>query len=527
MSWSPFFSGTVAQNHLLSLACLLLIRGVILIFAIFRSGIGLGPDEAQYWLWSRHLDFGYYSKPPGIALEIFLGTQLFGDTVLGVRFGALVIGSLLPIAVYVLAGCCGLKPTTAFWAGVVMAICPAGVLGSFLATTDAGYVLLWTVACAIVAQALRLGQAPNYRALGAVIAFGALFKWPIYLFWLLLLPFCLLANRLRSWQMIQGIAISLLGLVPSLIWNQRHDWVTFRHVASTIWEGTGVGDSIAGELFKGNFLEFLGAQIALLSPVFFGLFVCSMWVFLQRRRRLGLPLFFCGYVSVTIFCIYMIASLFMKMQGNWAVYAYPTAIVLITWYACEWIREGKSLLLVGGLISCLLTTFAFSLPMIQAKGLLPAIPIDYRLNPFRVNLGWEPLETFLKEDGYDPTEHFLASDRYQTSAILSGYSEGHQRSYVLNLGRARKNQFSVWPNLADERAGQTGFFVAIDDRSKTSQQRAALVAQRQEQLSDYFRTVEYLGERPLFQAYGRHVKHALIFRCCDYNSNTPADPNQY
>ena len=25
------------------------------------------PDEAQYWSWSRHLAFGYFSKPPIIA----------------------------------------------------------------------------------------------------------------------------------------------------------------------------------------------------------------------------------------------------------------------------------------------------------------------------------------------------------------------------------------------------------------------------------------------------------------------------
>lgn len=500
-------------------------RAVILIFAMFRSGIGLGPDEAQYWLWSQHLDWGFYSKPPGVAIEIYLGTLLFGDNVLGVRFGALVIGLILPIAVYCLASSCGLKPTTAFWAGVVMALCPAGVLGSFLATTDAGYVLFWTIACVILARALRLGQMPNYRLLGAVIAFGALFKWTIYIFWPLILPFSLWASRLRSWQMLQGIGISALGLVPSLVWNQRHDWVTFRHVWGALVSG--IEEPATDRLFRGNFFDFFGAQVALLSPVFFGLLLGAVWVLAQRRRKLGLPLFFCGYVSVCIFGLYLLSSLFVKLQGNWAVYAFPTAIVLLSWYACEWLRVGKSLLFIGGLVSCLLTTLTFSLPMIQSKGLMAAIPIDYRLNPFRTNVGWESLESYLKEDGYDPSEHFLVSDRYQTSAILSGYSEGHQRSYVLNLGKARKNQFSIWPTLAEERPGQTGFFVAVDDRSSTAQQRAERVAQHKEQLADYFRTVEYLGERPLFHAYGQNVKCAFVFRCCDYNCNMPVEPNKY
>ena len=42
--------------------------------ALFRTPLELYPDEAQYWLWSRTLDFGYYSKPPVIAWAIWATT---------------------------------------------------------------------------------------------------------------------------------------------------------------------------------------------------------------------------------------------------------------------------------------------------------------------------------------------------------------------------------------------------------------------------------------------------------------------
>lgn len=524
-AWLPTLSGTMVQNHLLSLICLLLLRAVVLIFALSRSGIGLGPDEAQYWLWSRHLDWAYYSKPPGIAWEILLGTHIFGDSLIGVRSVALILGSLLPIGVYFLAICSGLKPTTAFWAGVVMAVCPAGVLGSFFATTDIGYVLCWTFACVLIGLALRKGERPNYRALGAILAVGALFKWPIYTFWLLLAPFSLINTRLRSWTMLEGIAISALGLIPSLVWNSQHEWVTFRHVWTTITGGPGASASVG--LFRGNFIEFLGAQVALLSPIFFLLLLGSTWILAQRRRRLGLPLFFCGYITVTVLGFYLIASLFLKIQGNWAVYAYPTGVVLLSWYACEWLRDGKTYLFLGGLLSFLLTLFAFSIPTIQSEGIASSLPIPYSFNPFRTNMGWENLEEILKEDGYDPSEHFLASDRYQTSAILSRHSEGHKRSYILNLGQSRKNQFSIWPSLVAEQKGRTGYFVFVDERNASPESQKALIAEREEQLSDYFRSIQFVGQHPLFHSYGKEVKRALVFRCCDYNCNTPADPDQY
>jgi hypothetical protein len=43
-------------------AAVLLIAGLTLIrlVALFSTPLELYPDEAQYWLWSRALDFGYY-----------------------------------------------------------------------------------------------------------------------------------------------------------------------------------------------------------------------------------------------------------------------------------------------------------------------------------------------------------------------------------------------------------------------------------------------------------------------------------
>ena len=36
------------------------------------------PDEAYYFVWSKHLDASYYSKGPAIAWTIWAGTSLFG-----------------------------------------------------------------------------------------------------------------------------------------------------------------------------------------------------------------------------------------------------------------------------------------------------------------------------------------------------------------------------------------------------------------------------------------------------------------
>jgi len=91
------------KKYFFLLFCILILKSAVLIWAMVHAGIGLGPDEAQYWTWSQFLDWGYYSKPPGIAWEIWLSTQFMGNTELGVRLGPICIGFF--IAYTTLRGC--------------------------------------------------------------------------------------------------------------------------------------------------------------------------------------------------------------------------------------------------------------------------------------------------------------------------------------------------------------------------------------------------------------------------------------
>src|SRR5258705_12245677 len=71
-------------------AAVLLIAALTLVrlVTLFSTPLELYPDEAQYWLWSRTLDFGYYSKPPVIAWAIWATTRLGGDAEAWVRLSA-------------------------------------------------------------------------------------------------------------------------------------------------------------------------------------------------------------------------------------------------------------------------------------------------------------------------------------------------------------------------------------------------------------------------------------------------------
>src|SRR5258706_6803549 len=68
--------------------------------ALFRTPLELYPDEAQYWLWSRALAFGYWSKPPLIAWAIRAATTIGGDAEAWVRLPAVLFQGGAAICVF-------------------------------------------------------------------------------------------------------------------------------------------------------------------------------------------------------------------------------------------------------------------------------------------------------------------------------------------------------------------------------------------------------------------------------------------
>ncbi len=484
----------------------LVIKTCIAILLVLYYGIGLAPDEAQYWTWSEDLAWGYYSKPPGIAWQIALGTEIFGNTVLGVRIIAVIFGSLLlPLALYRLALVAGTSVGVAICSALIISFCPLGIMASFAATTDAGAIFFWILAATVIAKSLDQKQPPSFVAFGLLIACGALFKWTIFLLW----P-CVFLTSLRSKKMLVGIALSLIGLLPSIIWNAQHDWPTFRHV----FHHNIVGHEVGTKKW-GNFFEFLGAQFGVLSPVIFVLLCLAFITLIKKRQSLPPSLTFLGWINFGFLLLYLVISIFKKMQPNWVVFAYPTGIVFMAY--CFY--HAKKTLYIALLVSLFLSAFMLSIPYLQRHS-IGAIP--FKINGFRQSLGWNLLTAHLSEN-----QGFTFSDNYQMASILSFYSANQKRAYLLNLNDARNNQFSYWPSMEDECVGKNGLFVVEDHGKNPVKDLEKRFKMYESVLSQYFDQIIFLKIIPLFSSNGQVVKAALLIHCETYNGKMPQKSKQY
>ena len=468
------------------------------------------PDEAQYWTWSQALSFGYYSKPPLIAWQIASGCTLFGNTELGVRFASVILGFFLSLGIYFLAKGAALDRQKAFWAAIAFTFCPLGIISSFLATTDCGFVLFWTLACLLFIKQRSLYE------IGLIIAVGALWKWTVYLVWAPMLIYALVWKRGSVKEFFGGIVLSLLGLVPSVVWNVQHDWATFRHVFSSV--------DIIEHAAKGAPLEFLGAQAALVSPLLFLLLVwatikCAMSFRIQNR-----DLQFCFWTFVTIFLLVFCISLFKRVPGNWAVCAYPTGFIVLFGMVSLISTWQRLYVQIAIGLSIILLSFVFALPYIQKE---EVFNIPWRFNPWRQGLGWSNLDKKLLESGYDPNHEFLFSDRYQWTSILSFYGPQQKRAYFLNLHELRKNQFSYWPSMSEECLGKDGWFVEVCDGENAEEKANLLEIKIEEKLKRYFLSVEKQPQIILYKLKNRAYKIAILFYCKKYNGTFKESTHNY
>ncbi|MFZ5528393.1 MAG: ArnT family glycosyltransferase [Pseudomonadota bacterium] len=264
---------------LLALAAVLLLYRVAV---VHYSGISLFFDEAQYWDWSRDLQWGYFSKPPVIAGLIAAGTAVFGNGVLGVK--------IMPMLTYVATAVAMVGLARALWptssgvrtgivAGALFLTSPmTGLLGMF-ASTDGPLLLCWTLA----AWALWRAQVTNRLGLwllcGVVCGVGMLSKYTMAAFAITALWALWGVHgpkrgllRLGPWV---AIAAALAVLAPNVLWNAEWGFPTLQHTADITTKSGRSGGPVAA-------LVFLVGQIAMLGPV---AVIAGLW--LHRRVHSG------------------------------------------------------------------------------------------------------------------------------------------------------------------------------------------------------------------------------------------------
>ncbi len=293
----------------------------------------LAPDEAYYWDWSRQLDYGYYSKPPLIAWIIASATAVLGSAEVAIRLPAVLLGTGLLIPVFYLGRSLG-GAAVGFWAAVLAAATPAQVAMSLLMTIDAPMLFCWILALwSFWELARRAHQGQPFAGwwVLAVLAVGVglLAKQTMLGFFALAGLFLLATPEYRrgllsgwfwSWALT-----GLLFLVPVVVWNARHGWITVQHTS----EHFGTKSLDLGQRLV-IFAESLGGQAGVLSPVTWAMVIAALVVATLGFRHLspaGRFLYcFSGPPLAAVFALCLV----QRVQPNWPAPFYIAGLLLAT-----------------------------------------------------------------------------------------------------------------------------------------------------------------------------------------------------
>ncbi|HWU15857.1 MAG TPA: glycosyltransferase family 39 protein, partial [Caulobacter sp.] len=156
---------------------------VLRVVALFVTPLELYPDEAQYWLWSRHLDFGYFSKPPVIAWLIWATTRIGGDAEAWLRIGSPLINAGTALVVSRIATRLYGAERGGSWVGAAAAaifiLMPGVQLSSVLITTDTPllfFLALMIWACVTLPHASARARVWMAAGMGAALGMAFLSK---------------------------------------------------------------------------------------------------------------------------------------------------------------------------------------------------------------------------------------------------------------------------------------------------------------------------------------------------------------
>ena len=399
----------------------LLLVGLFALFsAIYNAYLPLYLDEAYYWIWSKHLDLGYFDHPFMIAVLIKVAT-LFGDSAFAIRMVSVFCVSVGAWFVYLTARR-AFDDKTALAALAIFLCSPATTMGFTIASPDAPLVLFWSAALYFSYRAVFEDDLKSYILAGSFIGLGMSSKYTAILF-LGFLGLFLLIRRPRLFLSPKpwfAIIMALVFFMPTVYWNYEHDWISF---AFQFKHGT-------NESFRldfGHFFEFFGGLFLLFSPIFFGYF---LYLFGKTKQWFcDDKLLFFALSGVFIITFFLYKALFLKMQLNWVA---PAFIGLGIFIARFIVTQNAKKLLMLALGFSLILSFAVRFP--SAIGLKGEKNFHSRIYGFK-ELS-EEMKKFARADDK------IFADHLTTAYILSFYMPEHGEAMIPTPSRA--SMFDMW-----------------------------------------------------------------------------------
>jgi 4-amino-4-deoxy-L-arabinose transferase-like glycosyltransferase len=437
-------------------AALLLGAGSILFHVAYAGLIGLSPQDAYYWTWSRRLALSYFDHPPLAAWTIRAATELFGTTERTVRLAAALHASILLTFLF-LAGRRLFGERAALLALGFGLLAPLMALGQVVITPDGPLLAGWAAALYFTVRALDEERGGWLLAAGTAAGLAALGKYTA----ILLVPQIFLALLLdpRGRRLLRtpwpwlGAALAVAVFSPVLLWNAERRWVSFLFQSEGRTRTFGLRPVLVG--------RFVGLQSLLTSPLLWLALMAAPFLAARRWREPSFRV--AALFSLPLVLVMVALSPFHWVKGNWGAPAYPAALLAGAALALErWDRAWVRAATWATGATAALSWLAFHLA--PFPGLLPPAA-DGLLARDENTAGWRQLAGRVDAErralGGEP---LVVGCTYKPAAELAFYLPGRPETQSGGVFGAAGLEFDEWLDPAAVR-GRDAILV-VDRRER-------------------------------------------------------------
>jgi hypothetical protein len=431
----------------------LFVLGLTAVRFTMLGATDLSFDEAHYWMWSERLAPAYFSKGPGIAFAIRASTALFGPSEFGVRFWSPILGAATTLLLYYFTRRL-FNERAGFWTVIALNAVPLFNVGNIVMTIDPLSIFFWVAAMSTFWLALEHAEKSTWfwPATGLLIGLGFLCKYTNAFELISVVVVLALVPRHRREFRRPGLylllGVFLLCLLPPMIWNYQHTWITVSHLRSR----GGLDQSFGIRPLEA--LGFLGAHFLTFSPL---LFLALSWAVIAnwRRARQQFKVLYLFWLGFPVFAFYFLLSFNEQAAPNWDVLAFISLAVLAASFWTERLatnRAAARFLSAGVLLGLGVSLFVVDTDLLRTMNL----PFPHHRDPADRARGWksasravEQIRAELEPKIGEPL--FLIADQRDRASEMAFYfnhkrveGPGHPPVYIVE-SQDIANQFSFWP----------------------------------------------------------------------------------
>ncbi len=418
-------------------ALILLAAARLLLHILTNDQYGFHRDELAMLDDSGRLAWGYVAYPPVTPVIGRVALELFGPSLVGVRFFSALAMCASMVLTGLMARQLGGSRRAQLVAALAAGLAPISLIQGALFQYVSFDYLWWVLLALLVLELLQSDDPRWWLAIGAVVGLGMMTKYTIAFFIAGLVGGVLVTGGRRyltSPWLWAGVAISLVLFLPNALWQVRQDFITLDFLTSIRLRDIAVGRT-QGFIFE----QFLVASNLFLVPFWIaGLYFYFFKPAGARYRMLG-------WMYVIPFVLFVAT----RGRSYYLAPAYPMLIGagVIVWEG--WLsglaRKRAGLVRTTTWAALLLGGILF-IPV-----MLPVAPINSPLwdlttglhDNFVEEIGWRELTETVAQIYFG----LPAGEREHTAILAGNYGEaGAINLYgpALGLPRAISGRNSYW-----------------------------------------------------------------------------------